>query len=203
MSLSKPIENPKVVCITGGIGSGKTTVAKMLASYGIPVYYADDEAKQLTATSPEIRRELTALLGTEIFEDGTLNRKLMAEKIFNDAELLAKTNAIIHPRVANHFIEWVQKQTTPYVLKEAAILFESGSYRQCHKTILVTAPKSVRIARVMARDKVTEDQVLARMKNQWEDEKKMKMADFVIENTAIEDTKKTVEALHFQLVNEV
>jgi len=199
MSLNKPKSRPKIVCITGGIGSGKTTVAKMLAEYGIPVYYADEEAKKLTATSPEIRHDLIELLGSDTFKDGILDRKFMADKIFNDKNLLARTNAIIHPRVARHFEEWVNNQDSPYVLKEAAILFESGSYKQCDRTVLVTAPEELRIQRVMERDQVSEEEVRARMKNQWSDSKKKKLSDFIIENTELRATQKAVEKLHLQL----
>jgi dephospho-CoA kinase len=187
---------PKIVGITGGIGSGKTTVAKMFAEFGAPVYYADAEAKELTATSPEIREDLIALLGAATFKDGVLDRKYMANKIFNDKELLAKANAIIHPRVAEHFKQWVEAQKFPYVLKEAAILFESGSYKDCDITILVTAPEEVRIQRVMKRDNTTRDEVVARMKNQWSDAKKRELADYIIENEYLFDTQKTVENLH-------
>lgn len=191
---------PKIVGITGGIGSGKTTVAKMLTTFGAPVYYADEEAKELTATSPEIRKDLIALLGEETFKDGVLDRKFMADKIFNDKTLLAKANAIIHPRVAEHFKQWVANQTYHYVLKEAAILFESGSYKDCDSTILVTAPEEVRIQRVMKRDNATREEVVARMKNQWSDAEKRKMATFVVENIRLSETRKTVENLHFQLL---
>lgn len=191
---------PKIVCITGGIGSGKTTVAKLLSQYGIPIYFADDEAKKLTATSPEIRKELVSLLGEETFKNGVLNRKYMADKIFNDEDLLAKTNAIIHPRVKDHFIHWVHNQQAPYILKEAAILFESGSYKQCDVSVLVTAPEDIRIQRVMLRDNVTEKEVRARMENQWSDEKKRKLSNFIIENIDLESLEKDVEKLHNKLL---
>lgn len=191
---------PKIVGITGGIGSGKTTVAKMLATFGAPVYYADDEAKKLTATSPEIRKDLIELLGEETFKDGVLDRKYMANKIFNDKELLARTNAIIHPRVAEHFRQWVEKQEFPYVLKEAAILFESGSYKDCDVTVLVTAPEKLRIQRVMKRDNATRKEIMARMKNQWSDAKKQEMADYIVENILLSDTQQTVEKLHLHLL---
>jgi len=191
---------PKIVGITGGIGSGKTTVAKMFSAFGAPVYYADAEAKELTATSPEIRADLIALLGEATFKDGVLDRKYMANKIFNDEALLAKANAIIHPRVAAHFKQWAAAQNFPYVLKEAAILFESGSYKDCDVTILVTAPEEIRIQRVMERDQATREEVVARMENQWSDAKKSELADFIIENLYLFDTQKTVENLHPQLL---
>lgn len=190
----------KIVGITGGIGSGKTTVAKMFESFGIPVYYADDEAKNLTATSPVIREGLIGLLGEETFKNGVLDRKYMAGKIFNDKDLLEKANAIIHPQVALHFENWVSNQSTPYVLKEAAILFESGSYQQCDKTILITAPEDIRIRRVMERDGVSKEEVLARIKNQWPDSEKKKLADFIVENIDLNSTEKKVQKLHTQLL---
>ncbi|HLV91817.1 MAG TPA: dephospho-CoA kinase [Aequorivita sp.] len=190
----------KIVGITGGIGSGKTTVAKMFASLGAPIYNADVEAKILTNTSPIIRESLIKLLGNEVYKDGELNRKYMADKIFNDKVLLQKANAIIHPQVAKHFKNWVKNQDFPYVLKEAAILFESGSYKQCDQVILVTAPKETRILRVMERDNATREEVEARMKNQWEDSEKMKLADFILQNEQISETQKQVEAIHHQLI---
>lgn len=190
----------KIVGITGGIGSGKTTVAKMFASLGVPIYNADIEAKILTNTSPIIRESLIKLLGKEVYKNGELNRKFMADKIFNDKVLLQNANAIIHPQVAKHFKNWVKNQDFPYVLKEAAILFESGSYKQCDQVILVTAPKETRILRVMERDNATREEVEARMKNQWEDSEKMKLADFILQNEQISETQKQVEAIHHQLI---
>ena len=190
----------KIVGITGGIGSGKTTVTKMFEALGVPVYYADDEAKKLMSSSLIIREALISLLGEETYTNGILNRKFMADKIFNDKVLLEKANAIIHPQVAEHFQKWVTVQNHPFVLKEAAILYESGSYKQCDKVILVTAPKETRILRVMERDKVSREEVEARMKNQWEDSEKEELADFILQNDQISDTKKQVKALHRQLI---
>lgn len=201
MSLNNFSDRTIIVCITGGIGSGKTTVANMLKKHGIPIYFADNEAKKLTATSPEIRSELIDLLGKEIYRNGELNRKLMADKIFNDKDLLAKTNAIIHPKVKQHFHDWVEMQKSFYVLKEAAILFESGSYTQCDKTILVVAPEKIRIQRVMSRDGVSEQEVRARMKNQWSDSEKRKLADYVIENIDFQEMEKSVQKLHKLLMS--
>ena len=190
----------KIVGITGGIGSGKTTVTKMFEALGVPVYYADDEAKKLMSSSLIIREALISLLGEETYTNGILNRKFMADKIFNDKVLLEKANAIIHPQVAEHFQKWVTVQNHPFVLKEAAILYESGSYKQCDKVILVTAPKETRILRVMERDKVSREEVEARMKNQWEDSEKEELADFILQNDQISDTKKQVKVLHRQLI---
>lgn len=189
----------KIIGLTGGIGSGKTTVAAMFSELGIPVYNADIEAKKLTDSSEEIRQELTALLGSGIYKEDVLDRKLMASLIFNDAELLQKTNAIIHPRVAEHFRNWVSVQQAPYIIKEAAILFESGTAAGCDRIILVTAPREKRIGWVMERDQATREEVLARMKNQWSDAQKEKLSDYIIHNTDLSDTKKQVEELHLLL----
>lgn len=189
----------RIIGLTGGIGSGKTTVANMFSELGVPVYIADTEAKKLSNSSKVIRRELIELLGEEAYSDGVLNRKYVADKIFNDKVLLESVNKIIHPRVANHFKAWVGKQKGPYVIKEAAILFENGSYKNFEKIILVTAPKDLRIQRVMARDKSTSEEIEQRMENQWSDEKKEKLSDFIIQNIDIDSTRKLVQALHLSL----
>lgn len=189
----------KIIGLTGGIGSGKTTVANIFSELGVPVYIADIEAKKLTNSSKVIRRELTKLLGEEAYIKEGLNRKYVADKIFNDKALLEAVNAIIHPAVAAHFKIWVAKQTGTYVIKEAAILFENGSYQDFDKIILVTAPKELRIARVMARDNTTSAEIEKRMDNQWSDERKINLADFVIENIELETTRKKIEALHHSL----
>ena len=189
----------KIIGLTGGIGSGKTTVANMFSKLGVPVYIADTEAKKLTNSSKLIRHELTQLLGEEAYTEDVLNRKYVADKIFNDKTLLEAVNLIIHPKVAAHFKIWVAKQTSTYVIKEAAILFENGSYQNFDKIILVTAPKELRIARVMARDNSSSAEIEQRMNNQWSDEKKEKLADFVIENINIQTTQKKVEKIHQSL----
>ncbi|MCB0468931.1 MAG: dephospho-CoA kinase, partial [Aequorivita sp.] len=142
----------KIIGLTGGIGSGKTTVAQLFSELGVPIYIADIEAKKIMDSSKVIRRKLIALLGEDAYSGAKLNRKFVADKIFNDKFLLDAVNAVIHPKVAAHFRKWVSKQKATYVIKEAAILFENGSYKNCDMVILVTAPKQVRITRVMARD---------------------------------------------------
>ncbi len=185
-----------IVGLTGGIGSGKTTVAKMFSELGIPIYIADDEAKILTNTSKVIKRKLTALLGEDAYLDGNLNRPYVAAKIFSNKELLEAVNAIIHPKVATHFKKWAAKQKAPYVIKEAAILFENGSYKSCDSIILVTAPLTIRIHRVMSRDEISKAEIEKRINNQWSDEKKAKLADIVIENIDIQQTKAKVYQIH-------
>src|SRR5690554_835775 len=189
----------KIVGLTGGIGSGKTTVAKMFSELGVPVYISDIEAKKLTDSSKVIRHKMIELLGDETYLGQKLNRKFVADKIFNDKQLLEAVNGIIHPRVASHFKKWTSKQQTPYVINEAAILFENGRYKEFDLVILVTAPEKLRISRVMSRDNVTKREVEQRMKNQWSDEKKKKLATICIENIDLHATRKKVAEIHAAL----
>lgn len=191
----------KIIGLTGGIGSGKTTVTSFFAELGIPVYIADVEAKKLLSTSKVIRRQVIEILGEAAYVEGQPDRGFIASKVFNDTNLLSQLNTIIHPRVRIHFKKWAHKQKAPYVIKEAAILFENGAYQECDATILVTAPKDIRINRVMKRDGVAASQVEARMNHQWEDEIKKPLATFVIENIDINQTKKAVFNTHKKLLN--
>ena len=191
----------KIIGLTGGIGSGKTTVAGFFSALGVPVYIADIEARKLTQNSKVIRKKLIALLGSEAYNVEGLNRNFVANLIFNDKELIEQVNRIIHPKVARHFKRWVVKQEAPYCIKEAAILFENGSYKNCDATILVTAPIAQRVERVLKRDHSTTAAIEDRMSNQWQDEKKLTLADFHIENIDLEMTKSRVEELHHLLLN--
>lgn len=189
-----------VVGLTGGIGSGKTTVAKQFELLGIPVYIADEEAKKLMNRSKIIKRKLIALFGNEAYIDNQLNKAFIADIIFKNKEYLQKMNAIIHPRVAKHFNNWLQKQSAPYVIKEAAILFEHGGYKFCDYIITVTAPKNLRLNRLLKRNNTTKDKIEAIMKNQWTDTQKVKLSQFVISNEDLENTKKQVVKVHNQLL---
>ncbi|GEQ86647.1 dephospho-CoA kinase [Patiriisocius marinistellae] len=191
----------KIIGLTGGIGSGKSTVAKMFKSLNVPIYIADDEAKILLANSKVIRKKVIALLGEDAYTIDGPNKQFIASKIFNNTTLLTAMNAIIHPKVASHFKRWVAKQDGPYCIKEAAILFENDGYKKCDATILVTAPKQMRIERVMLRDGVTKKQVIERMKNQWEDEIKIPLADYIIENIELKLTEKSVRVLHKKIAD--
>ena len=186
----------KVIGLTGGIGSGKTTVANMFKKLGVPVYIADEEARRLANSSELIKRKLIELLGHSTYKDGKLNRKFVANIIFNDPMLLKKVNAIIHPKVASHFKRWVKRQEGNYCIKEAAILFENGGYKDCYLNILITAPMASRIKRIMDRDKATKEEIEKRMKNQWTDEEKSQLADIIIENTDLDLTQKQVDKIH-------
>ena len=166
------------------------------AELGVPIYIADDEARRLTNTSKSIRKKIIALLGTEAYSSEGINRKYVAEKIFNDTHLLQRVSKIIHPKVTQHFNRWVKKQNGPYCIKEAAILFENGGYKDCDLTILVTAPVNVRVQRILERDNTTRLDIEDRISNQWDDEKKLLLANFHIENIDLETTKKQVKELH-------
>lgn len=180
----------KIIGLTGGIGSGKTTIARYFRSLGVPVYVADDEAKNILS-QPEAIKEITAAFGEKVLAGGLPDKKKLAALVFNDKEKLAMLNAIIHPRVNRHFREWAAGHSDKkFIIKEAAILFESGSYKDCDKVILVTAPQEVRIERVMERDKVSRAQVLDRMANQWDDAKKQELSNYIIENTNLDIAKK-------------
>ena len=191
----------KIVGLTGGIGSGKTTVAKQFQALGIPVYIADDEAKKLMNRSKIIKRKLKALFGDEAYKDNTLNRPFLADKIFNNAENLKKMNAVVHPKVASHFKNWVKKQIAPYVLKESAILFENGAYKDCDLIITVTAPLELRKKRLLKRDNTTLEKIQAIINNQWSDESKISKSHFVITNKDLEETKQQVQLTHNKIVN--
>ena len=191
----------KIVGLTGGIGSGKTTVAKQFQALGIPVYIADDEAKKLMNRSKIIKRKLKALFGDEAYKDNTLNRPFLADKIFNNAENLKKMNAVVHPKVASHFKNWLKKQIAPYVLKESAILFENGAYKDCDLIITVTAPLELKKKRLLKRDNTTLEKIQAIINNQWSDESKISKSHFVITNKDLEETKQQVQLTHNKIVN--
>lgn len=182
-TLSKENKRPLKVGVTGGIGSGKSLVCSIFKVLQVPVFEADMVAKNIMNSNHEIRQELIGLLGENVYsEQGIIDTKRMAEIIFNDKEIIQKVNQIIHPAVRNSFITWCQDQSTDYVIQEAAILFESGAYQLMDFNILITAPEELRIKRVMERDGAKKQQIIARMANQWGDEKKIKLADFIIYN---------------------
>jgi len=185
----------KIIGLTGGIGSGKTTVANYFKSYGIPVYIADDEARKIMQ-SADIMEAIKDLFGADVFENETLNREKLAKIVFNNPESLEKLNGIVHPAVKKHFEQWLlQNLEAPYVIYEAAILFESGRYKDCDIIITVTAPIESRIQRVIKRDNTTRELVLKRINAQWTDEKRISKSDFVIENIAIEPTKLEIDRI--------
>lgn len=188
-----------VIGLTGGIGSGKSTIAKEFATLGIAVFNSDEQAKVLIANDAQVKKRIIAAFGEEAYQNGEYNRAYIAQIVFNNSEKLAILNGIVHPALAKYFKQWAKKQTSPYVLKEAAILFESGSYKDCDYIITVTAPEEVCIARVMARDHCTETQVRARMTQQWSDAQRIALSNAVIENINLESAKEQVKRIHFQL----
>lgn len=173
----------KQVGITGGIGSGKTTVSRIFQVLGIPVFNADTEARKLQENDIELIAEMRKILGDECFAtDGRLDRKTTASKVFQKPELLAELNSIVHPAVARAFNNWKLQQAAPFVLREAAIMIESGSHRDLDALIVVTAPEEVRINRVMKRDNTTHAQVMERINRQMPEAERLDHADFVIVN---------------------
>lgn len=172
----------KIIGLTGGIGSGKTTIAGYFKEMGIPVYIADDGARNVMQSNHVIK-EIKEVFGEKLFENNILNRAKLAEIVFNDSDKLAKLNAIVHPAVKQDFELWLKQHTnSSYVIYEAAILFESGRYKDCDFIISVTAPEEIRIERVLKRDNTTREQVLSRMQMQWKDEDRISKSNFVINN---------------------
>jgi dephospho-CoA kinase len=194
----------KVIGLTGGIGSGKTTVANLFSSFGIPVYITDLEAKKLM-NSEFILNQIKKVFGDSIFENDVLLRDKLSEIVFNDADKLKQLNQIVHPAVKQHFKDWLlENKTSPYVIYESAILFESGSYKDCDYIINVVSPLEIRIQRLIKRDNTTREKVLERMKNQWNDEEKSSKSDFVIENSSVEALKlDIVKILKFLGINQI
>lgn len=185
----------KIIGLTGGIGSGKSTVARYIEGKGVPVYIADDEARELT-NSAEVIAKIVDVFGEKILINGIVNRKVLSEIVFNNAENLETLNSIIHPAVRTHFMEWLKKHSDKeFVVKEAAILFESGSYKDCNIIISVEAPEDIRIQRVVVRDGVTAEAVLARMQHQWTDKMRAEKSDFVIVNLDINNMKLQVDQI--------
>lgn len=189
-----------IVGLTGGIGSGKSTVAKMFMELEVPVYDSDQEAKKLMSTSKEVKTAIIQLLGDGAYNEEGLNRSFIAEKVFKDSDLLEKLNGIVHPAVREHFLNWAENQKSPYVIQETALIFENQAQDNYDHTILVTAPKNVRIQRVVQRDSAKEQAVKERMDHQLEDSQKRNLADFSIENLDLDKTKEKVKELHLKLL---
>lgn len=169
--------------ITGGIGSGKTTVCRIFECLGVPVFYADVVGRTLTDTDPQLISSITNTFGNKAYTAGVLNRKYIAGLVFSDPARLEELNQLVHPAVFRAFDAWVVQQAgRPYVLKEAALLYESRSYRMCDKTILVKSPEELKISRIMKRDMLSAEEIRARMQRQFTDEQKQKLADFTITN---------------------
>ena len=191
----------KIVGLTGGIGSGKTTVAHMFKALGVPVFNSDDEAKVLMNSSVIIKQEIIELLGENSYKDDTLNKPYIASQIFNTKAVLKQINAIVHPKVAAAFDTWVSKQNSPYVIKEVAILFETRTESLVDFIITVIAPLETRIQRVMERDQKSREAVELIIDNQLSDSEKIKKSHYVIENNNRLITEKKVLEIHTKILD--
>ncbi|AZA80864.1 dephospho-CoA kinase [Chryseobacterium lactis] len=197
----EPEPAPKIIGLTGGIGSGKTTVARFIEEFGFPVYYSDDRSKTIVNENEELKLKIKELLGEASYdENGLYNRKFVADKVFNNRDLLHQLNEIIHPAVRIDFENWLKGQTKYLVFKETALLFELKLNRQCYKSLLVTAEDNIRIKRVMDRDHKTYREVEAVMEKQMPERDKIKMADCIIyNNTNLEELKEQTEKVIFNI----
>ena len=192
----------KVIGLTGGIGSGKSLVASIFASLGIPVYIADQRAKDLYIEDHELKTSVIERFGSESYhQDGTLNRAHLAEAVFKDSKALADLNALVHPRVRLDFQQWKEQQQSPYVIREAAILFESGTDKDCFETITISSPEEIRIERVMKRDQSSREHVKERMSQQWTDEQRIAKATHEIKNDGKTLLLPEIMKLHERWVN--
>ncbi|CAI8714676.1 dephospho-CoA kinase [Chryseobacterium sp. IT-36CA2] len=198
---AEPEPAPKIIGLTGGIGSGKTTVAHFIEEFGFPVYYSDDRAKAIVNESEDLKIKIKELLGEDSYdENGLYDRKFVADKVFNNRDLLQHLNEIIHPAVKIDFENWVKKQSKYLVFKETALLFELKLNRQCYKSLLVTAEDNIRIKRVMDRDNKTYREVEAVMEKQMPERDKIKMADCIVyNNTNLEELKEQTEKVIFSI----
>ena len=190
-----------IVGLTGGIGSGKSTILNYFRDHGYPCFESDEVGKKLLQV--DLKETVLNLFGEELYDEkGILDRKALSKKVFSDSKLLETLNDIVHPAVNETFEKFKKKHRDfPIIVKEAAILIESGSYKSCDVIVLVKAPKDERIKRIVVRDSVNESEVIARINNQWEDKKKEKYADYVIENISLEKTYGQVKTLIKKLNN--
>jgi dephospho-CoA kinase len=191
----------KIIGLTGGIGSGKTTVARQFESFGIPIYIADEEAKKIMEL-PEVIENIKTIFGSEIFDNAKLNRQKLAKIVFNDKDKLQELNKIVHPKVKSHFENWlIENKSAPIVIKETALLFETGSEMNFDSIITVTTPLAIRVQRVIERDKIDDEAVLNRINNQISDEIKIAKSNFVIHNDNLESLTIQVKNIYNQLLN--
>lgn len=187
--------------ITGGIGSGKTTVCKIFGVLGIPAFFADSEANLVMNDNKAIREAINKIAGEDIYPGGTLDRKKLASLIFNNDDLLKKVNSLVHPVVFENFNKWVEKQDAPYVIMEAAILFESGASELVDRVATVTTPVEERIARVTRRNTLSREQVIERIDNQMDDRERIRRSDYVINNAENEMIIPAILKIHEDLID--
>lgn len=188
------------VGVTGGIGSGKTTVCQLFELLGVPVFYSDLVSKEILAKDPEVRDSVISLFGERAFNGSIPDRAFLASKVFNDAAALMALNAILHPKVREHFEQWCTQQNSEYVLNEAAILFEAGSHKKLDAVIVVSAPDELRIDRVIKRDGVSKEAVLERISKQMPQEEKVALADYVITNDEGTSLIEQVQSVHREIL---
>ena len=188
------------VGVTGGIGAGKSLICSILERMGYPVFYSDMEAKKIIALNPQVRIYLIELFGIQIFKDHQLDRKLLANLLFSDSTLIEKMNAIVHPKVREEFENWTLSQDSQLVFNEAAILFETGSYKNFDATILVTAPLEIRLNRVMNRDNSIRADVQKRIDNQWSDDQKLILSTYRIQNDDIQSVLDQLDEVLYELI---
>jgi dephospho-CoA kinase len=188
------------VGVTGGIGAGKSLICSILERMGFPVFYSDIEAKKIITSNPQVRIDLIELFGIQIFKDHQLDRKLLANLLFSDSTLIEKMNAIVHPKVREEFENWALSQDSQLVFNEAAILFETGSYKNFDATILVTAPLEIRLNRVINRDNSIRADVQKRIDNQWSDEQKVMLSTYLIQNDDIHSVLDQIDEVLNELI---
>lgn len=188
------------VGLTGGIGSGKSTVAKVFEVLGLPVYYADDAAKRLMNEDAELKQKIKEIFGDDIYDGDLLDKKQLASIVFNNPEKLNTLNKLIHPQTIKDAAAWMEKQTSAYTIKEAALIFESGAQQHLDYVIGVAAPAPLRIQRTMHRDKITREEVITRMDKQMDETIKMKLCDFIINNDEQEMLLPQILALHEKIL---
>jgi dephospho-CoA kinase len=188
------------VGLTGGIGAGKTYISEKFKKLNIPVYNSDIKAKELMISDEFIKKKLTEKFGENVYTNNLLNTKLIADKIFSNPDLKVWIDNLIHPVVRKDFLQWVSEQKTFMVIKEAAILIESGAYKDCDKIIVITAPLDVKISRVIKRDGMSKQEIIQRIQNQMQDDERLKYADFIIENFGLADVSKQVYDIYNKLI---
>ena len=190
----------KIIGLTGGIGSGKSKIMSVFSTYGIPCYESDRRAKWLMQMDAELKSQIKSFFGDQIYENDQFNQRKLAKLVFADKGKLEALNSLVHPRVKMDFKSFVSQQDTPYIIKETAILFETGGEKDCDATILVTAPEKLRLQRVLNREKISSMDIKARINNQWSDSRKILLADYIINNIDWDKTLKKIDEIHQKLL---
>ena len=190
----------KIIGLTGGIGSGKSKILSVFSTYGIPCYESDRRAKWLMQRDAELKSKIKSFFGDQIYENDQFNQTKLAKLVFANKGKLEALNSLVHPRVKMDFKSFVSQQDTPYIIKEAAILFETGGEKDCDATILVTAPEKLRLQRVLNREKISSIDIKARINNQWSDSRKIPLADYIINNIDWDKTLKKIDEIHQKLL---